>query len=531
MIVAIQTIVPFNTKLIRLCCAIMIAFLFCSQQSWAANQAVKKQNKIEEVIGYVNQYCGACHQVPPPNLMPKKDWSRVIKVMADMAAVKFGGEFISAEIIRDISAYYRGSSPSSLAQLPYFNKSSHSVAFNASDLGEKSAAPSVINIHSVDLGIGGSDEFLICDSERNQVSLLYRKNEQWQEKLIAEIEVPSHTEVVDYDQDGDKDIIIAALGYLPPSEQLAGKLFLLRQLTPGNFSKEILIEGVGRISDARPADIDNDGDLDIALAIFGGGVVGEVAWLENLGQGKHRKHTVIRTSGALNVSPVDLNADGKVDLVSIITQEHEAVIALINKGGGNFEQVLLTQAPHPMFGFTGMRVVDLDGDSDDDILLTNGDAHDLQMDPKPHHGVQWLENKGKLQFQFHDIDRFYGAVTAVAGDMDSDGDLDIVASSWNNYWQDEKRQSVIWYENDGKQNFVRHNIISRPQSIVTLELKDVTGNNRLDIIAGSLRMDLLIEQITDDANNEKPSLSDSTDLLKSRIILLENKTLNKNIQQ
>lgn len=526
MIAAIQTIVSFNTTLNRLSCSMMIGFLFFFPQIAVANQPVKKQKSIEEVVGYVNQYCGACHQVPPPNLMPKKDWSRVVKVMADMAAVKFDGEFISAEIIRDITAYYRGSSPVSLARLPYSENSTHSVAFNSSDLTKKTAMPSIINIHSVELGLGDSDEFLICDSESNQVSLLYRKNKKWQETLIAEIEVPSHTEVVDYDQDGDKDIIIAALGYLPPSERLAGKLFLLRQLTPGKFSKEVLIEGVGRISDARPVDIDNDGDLDLALAIFGGGVVGELAWLENLGQGKHQKHTVIRTSGALNISPVDLNADGKMDLVSIITQEHEAVVALINKGAGKFEQISLVQAPHPMFGFTGMRVVDLDGDSDDDILLTNGDANDLQMDPKPYHGVQWLENKGKLQFQFHNIARFYGAVTAVAGDMDLDGDLDIVASSWNNYWQDTKRQSVIWFENDGKQNFVRHNIISRPQSIVTLELKDVTGDNRLDIIAGSLRMDLLIKQITGDGDNEKQGLSDSSDLLQSRIILLENKTLN-----
>jgi hypothetical protein len=505
----------------------MIGFLFLFPHTVAAKQTIKKNKTIEEVLGYVNQYCGACHQVPPPSLMPKKDWSRVVDVMADMAAVRFEGEFIPADILRDITAYYRGSSPVSLAKLPYFENSSHPVAFDASDLGEKSAMPSIINIHSVELGLGGSDEFLICDSERNQVSLLSRKNKLWQETLIAEIDVPSHTEVVDYDQDGDKDIIIAALGYLPPSEKLAGKLFLLRQLAPGKFSKEILIEGVGRISDARAVDIDNDGDLDLALAIFGGGAVGEVAWLENLGQGKHSKHTLIRASGALNVSPVDLNADGKVDLVSIVTQEHETVVAMINRGAGNFEQVALTQAPHPMFGFTGMKVVDLDGDSDDDILLTNGDAHDLQMDPKPYHGVQWLENKGELEFQFHDIARFYGAVTAVAGDMDSDGDLDIVASSWNNYWQDSKRQSVIWFENDGKQNFKRHNIINRPESIVTLELKDVTGDSRLDIIAGSLRMDLLVKQITGDASNEKEGLSNASDSLQSRIILLENKTFVK----
>jgi hypothetical protein len=145
------------------------------------------------------------------------------------------------------------------------------------------------------------------------------------------------------------------------------------------------------------------------------------------------------------------------------------------------------------------------------------------MNPKPYHGVQWLENKGNLQFQFHDIARFYGAVTAVAGDMDSDGDLDIVASSWNNYWQDEQRQSIIWFENDGKQNFTRHNVTNRPQSIVTLELKDVTGDSKLDIIAGSLRMDLLLKQITNDKKNAKQSLLDNSDSLQSRIILLENK--------
>lgn len=32
--------------------------------------------------------------------------------------------------------------------------------------------------------------------------------------------------------------------------------------------------------------------------------------------------------------------------------------------------------------------------------------------------MQWLENKGQLRFEFHDIGRYYGAATALAGDIE-----------------------------------------------------------------------------------------------------------------
>lgn len=317
---------------------------------------------------------------------------------------------------------------------------------------------------------------------------------------------------------------------MQPSEALAGKILLLRNNGSGTFSQETILKNVGRITDARPVDLDNDGDLDIAVAVFGGGNIGEIAWLENVGNGKHIKHDIISASGALNVSIVDLNNDGKMDIVSLIAQEYEMVFALINQGAGKFKQVSLAEAPHPMFGSTGLKIVDLDNDKDPDILFTNGDAHDLHMDPKPYHGVQWLENKGNLNFQYHNIGRFYGAATAVAGDIDNDGDLDVVAGSWNNYWQDDKRQSLVWFENDGKQNFTRQNIAARPKSIVSFELQDITGDGRLDIIAGVFRMDLLIKMMMAPKSNENQSQPPSKpEQLNSRLVLLENKVLTQTI--
>ena len=512
---------------------LLLLFLCFANQSHAElNTLSDKDKKIKAVVESVSQYCGACHKVPPPSVMPRNDWPRAVQAMADLAAERMGHEFISAEVVRDITAFYYGSSPEILPVLPYYPNTSQSQTFAASDMGDKSATPLVINVKAVELREGRGTEFLICDAEHNQVLLLSRKGKSWQETVLADVQVPSHTEVVDFDQDGDKDILVGALGLMPPSDQLAGKLLLLRQSGTGEFIKELLLDGVGRITDVRPVDLDNDGDLDLAVSVFGGGKIGEIAWLENLGMGKYTKYDIIKASGALNISLTDLNNDGKTDIVSLIAQEYEMVLALINKGAGEFEQISLAEAPHPMFGSTGMRVVDLDGDKDPDILFTNGDAQDLQMDPKPYHGVQWLENKGKLEFQYHDIGRFYGAVTAVAGDLDSDGDLDIVASSWNNYWQNPQRQSLIWFENDGSQNFTRHNIGNEPRSIVTLELKDITGDDRPDIIAGVFRMDMLIQKMmtANEKVEEQSSEVSEQALLKSRVILLENRDIRNSHQ-
>ena len=203
------------------------------------------------------------------------------------------------------------------------------------------------------------------------------------------------------------------------------------------------------------------------------------------------------------------------------------VVALINKGQGFFDPVSLSQAPHPMIGSTSMELADIDSDGDVDVLFTNGDAHDLQMDPKPYHGVQWLENTGQLKFTYHSIGRFYGAATAVPGDLDGDGDIDIVAGSWLNYWEDDKRQSLIWFENDGKQNFSRHNITNKPNRIVSLALKDINGDESLDVIAGIFRIDLLLGRLDRPADGNAKSTSSDSDSGKSRVLLLENIVLKK----
>lgn len=486
---------------------------------------------VAEVEGLVKQYCGSCHHIPSPTLMPKQSWPRTVRTMADLAVEITGHEVIPAEVIRDISAYYYGSSPESLPLLPYISEAQRTLAFRLSDLGEKSTLPLILNVNAVSLTNSKNPEFLVSDGGQKQLRLLQKQGNTWQETVLADIEIPISTDVVDFDGDGRMDIIVSDLGIFPAFQTNTGKVILLRQLKSGVFTKEVLLENLGRVTDARAADIDNDGDLDIALAIFGAGAQGELAWLENIDNQQLVKHRLFKGSGALNITPVDLNRDGKMDFVSLIAQEFEAVIALINTGNGKFDHKVLAKAPHPMFGSTSMQVVDLDRDNDIDIIFTNGDAMDIQTDPKPYHGVQWLENRGNLQFTYHDVGRFYGAASAAAGDIDGDGDLDIVAGSWLNDWKDAQRQSLVWFENDGKQQFTPHKITNKPQGIVSIALQDLTQDGRVDIVAGVFELELMIELIKQQADStddkSKPSIVESREP-GSRVILLENKAIHGN---
>ena len=508
---------------------LLLSFFLISTSAIAQTNSQTQQKEVND-SAIVNQYCGVCHKVPPAYLMPKKNWPHAVRAMAELSAKRMGREFISEEIGSIISNYYVRSSPEYLPILPYSPSVPSSRTFNKIELAKKSIFPLVVNAKSIDINLISSKELLISDAEQNEIIVLSKVEDEWQETLLAKANVPVNTHVIDYDNDGDKDIIVAVLGDFPPSEKLVGEVVLLTQLSPGKFQRSVLLNNVGRITDVQAVDLDGDKDLDIAVSIFGGGFVGELAWLENMGNGSHIKHTILKGSGALNVTPTDINNDGKVDLISLIAQEHEVIIAMINQGKGKFKQVRLGQAPHPMFGSTSMKLVDMDNDNDLDLLFTNGDANDLQMDPKPYHGVQWSENKGNLIFVYHDIGRFYGASNAVAGDLDNDGDIDVVASSWHNYWKDPQRQSLIWFENNGKQQFTRHNITNIPRSIVSLELKDMTGDKHLDIIAGVFRMDLMIEMVmaAQQINNNHITQKTKIKALNSGVVIFENERyLNK----
>jgi hypothetical protein len=226
--------------------------------------------------------------------------------------------------------------------------------------------------------------------------------------------------------------------------------------------------------------------MDLAVAQFGYDD-GETRWIENLGNWEFRSHILQYLSGPVNVEITDIDFDGDLDIISLVSQEWEEIYCFVNDGMGQFQPHLLYGSSNQDYGSSGIALCDLDRDGDQDILYTNGDAFDyIPPQGRPWHGVQWLENRGNLEFIFHRICSFTGATNVRAADVDYDGDLDLFVASAFNLWDLPQSNSFIWLENDGKMEFTLHEIARDPTHLLTCEPGDFNNDGLMDVITGGM---------------------------------------------
>jgi hypothetical protein len=347
--------------------------------------------------------------------------------------------------------------------------------------------PMISNISAVDLDKDKLPDIVVCDARSNFVSWIRQYPAgTFTEYVIADnLIAPAHAEVKDFDGDGDNDIMVAVLGLLFPSNDKIGSIIVLENDGSSRFIKHVIAENIARASDVRAGDLDGDGDMDLAVVEFGYDD-GETRWMENLGDWKFRGHVLQHLSGPINVELVDIDKDKDLDMITLVSQEWEEIYLYSNDGRGNFKIKLLYGSTNEDFGSSGIFMTDLDQDGDHDILYTNGDAFDY-IPPlgKPWHGIQWLENKSDLNFEFHRISDFIGAYNARPVDIDHSGSLDLFAVSAFNLWDKPESQSFIWLENKGMQ-FTKHNIASNPTHIITMETCDFNGDGLTDMVTGGM---------------------------------------------
>ena len=356
-------------------------------------------------------------------------------------------------------------------------------------VGQKfTEAPLISNIEAVDLDGDGLMDIIVCDCKSNSINWIRQfPAGVYTETVLADgLNAPAHVQVIDFDKDGHKDILVAVLGLLFPSNDKIGSVVILQNDGTNHFIKHVVVDKIARVSDVRAGDLDGDGDLDLAVAQFGYDD-GETRWIENLGNWKFKSHILQNLSGPINVILDDIDKDGDLDIISLVSQEWEEIYCFINDGKGNFTPKLLYGSSNEDFGSSSIYICDLNKDGKDDILYTNGDAFDyIPPQGRPWHGVQWLENKGNMNFEFHRICNFIGAYNARPVDIDNDGDLDIFCVSAFNLWDKPESQSFIWLENDGKMNFTLHNIANTPTHILTLEQGDFNNDGLMDFVTGDM---------------------------------------------
>ena len=271
--------------------------------------------------------------------------------------------------------------------------------------------PRISSLQIVDLDKDGLPDVLVTDMLANRVGWIRQfpagvYKEEWIGPVLP---APAHVSAVDIDKDGDLDVLVACMGQLFPSNDKIGSVVILANNGNQSFTPHTLIDHIARVTDVRAADFNGDGRLDLVVGQFGYDD-GETRWMENLGNWQFRSHIVQSLSGVIHTIPVDIDKDGDMDFVSLVSQEWEELYVFENDGHGNFKSHLIWGSTNEDYGSSGIRLVDLNRDGLVDILYTNGDAFDyLPPRPRPWHSVQWLENKGNFRFVHHAIGHFPGA--------------------------------------------------------------------------------------------------------------------------
>ncbi len=213
----------------------------------------------------------------------------------------------------------------------------------------------------------------------------------------------------DIDRDGDSDVVVSSVydAKILWFENTGGKgrSWLARTVSPTYAPHPLLT-----------ADIDGDGHLD---------VVGGRAWYRNDGSPANGGWDRFAVTQHTATDVADVDSDGHIDIVS-------GVAWYQNDGTPT------SAMPEHAFGGSDYAVAaDVDGDGDIDVVSLTQDATQ----------VAWYENK-----TIHRSAKFVaapaintaadGAHSVAAGDLDGDGDLDVISASAND-------NKIAWYENDG----------------------------------------------------------------------------------
>ena len=214
-----------------------------------------------------------------------------------------------------------------------------------------------------------------------------------------------------------------------------------------------------------PLDLDNDGDLDMLVTSVENN---ELVWLENLdGQGSFGPKRVIYkdAENPRRIRYADMNGDGISDIIIGSTNWPSVEWIEHLDGNGNFGEATRAISSASIF-IPG----DIDGDGDNDLVYTAG-------------AIYWAENLdglGDFPFSGHEIasnGNSNGYESIALKDMDGDEDLDVISSSYG-------RNEIIWYENNGNGTFNNEFILMEtPDFPSKIIVEDIDGDGDNDIVA------------------------------------------------
>ena len=345
----------------------------------------------------------------------------------------------------------------------------------------------IFGISSADLD-GDGDPDLTCSDAKSNVLVWYENDGHGNltRRVIGENDpglLERHA-VGDVNGDGHPDVVIVKnnVGHL---------LWFENSGTPKDgkhWTRHVITTSFMKAYDVALSDLDGDGDLDVGGSAFRGDLF---AWFENPGPAGLSKEWAQFVfdrdiANTRTVVAADINRDGRPDLVGTAT--FGDLVAWYENTGEAGEARFRRHDIDREFVQPGQgHAVDLDTDGDLDVIMAYGMR--VEAGETNSHKAAWYENVGRpgdgVKWERHVVGSVLYGFEAVTGDLDGDGDLDIVATGCGGGKAD--KGEVCWFENPGdpkgrwKKGSLRQNWEPLNQVIVV----DLDQDGRLDFAACS----------------------------------------------
>lgn len=285
--------------------------------------------------------------------------------------------------------------------------------------------PSQIDrIELADLDNDGDMDFLLTSFVSPNAQIIKVTNhpiaDPFQEFLVGESIVTESTissgEIAIGDFDGDGWIDLAE------PDRLVDEVVIYFN-DQGSFGQSMRIETDDEPTRVAAADLDGDGDAELAVLHLGADTV-------QVFRGSPDR--VFLQDPVLLATPwpdpsligpndfefADLNGDGLVDGISSWTNGGQTGFRTFLQGG---DGLLSVSHDRLTLVYGGFRLGDLDGDGDDDVVL----AGTLSFDPRDHEFQVWMSNGDGTLGELQTYSSGLGARDLILADRDGDGDIDV----------------------------------------------------------------------------------------------------------
>ncbi|MHA8052959.1 FG-GAP repeat domain-containing protein [Aquirufa sp. OSTEICH-129A] len=463
-----------------------ITFLFIFSTVFTAC----KQSADEKSEALAKETCSSCHKFPDPSLLDKKTWKEGVlpemgyrlgigdrfQLMTRISEEQYQSAMamdiypldpkISEEDWQLIVDYYVKNAP----EKPLPQKQRSPISTSTLHFKEESYISKTDQLGVVISLRIHPDKPEIWAGTRNRTLWVMDANKKVKNTIETQSPV-ALTQIL-----AGKPYLLA-IGKMYPNDEKIGTMYGINP----KGKMEALVDSLKRPVDIQISDFNGDGVQDFVICEYGF-ERGQLTWID--GKNKNR-HLLKAQAGARNVVIKDYTGDGKPDLLVLMAQSREGVSLFINKGQGIFVEKPLLQFDS-VFGSSYMEVADMNKDGHDDIIVSNGDNADYSRSKKAFHGVHVYLNDGRNNFKEGYFYPSYGASKTVARDFDQDGDLDLAMIAF--FAENDKgcNENFLYFQNQGNMTFQVSNLnIGNGGHYICMDAGDVDKDGDIDIVLGN----------------------------------------------